>query len=137
VPTNWFIERLPERFTDLLTGDAGAEVIALMGHVVVCCCLKCGAVITLQVGTHRRPGGEGECNGGVLLALVGQYATCGLIRNPEIEGQYHPGVPIYLSEYGDEGVGFCLGCPLFLSHQRRDEYLKQMITGSHLAAKLR
>jgi hypothetical protein len=136
IPTDLYIEKLPERFTDLFLGESGVKIVALADYGPVCCCLTCGAFFTLGMDEHSRPDLGSACNGRTILVLMGEIATAVLCTTETTEGSCHIRPPIYLSEYGDSSIGFDLGCPLFLSQQQRNDCLKHLITNSDLSIRL-
>jgi hypothetical protein len=136
IPPDLYIEKLPERFTDIFMGQTGAAIAALTPNGQVCCCLTCGAFFNRGHDSHVHPDRDCLCDGRALLVLIGRLATSILVKLPNDETKYRLEPPLYLSEFGDPSIGFTLGCPLFLSQQRKNEWVRRLITNSDLSIQL-
>jgi hypothetical protein len=136
IPPDLYIEKLPERFTDLFLGQSAADILALANGGAVCRCLTCGTTVRLPFARHVGAQSQIACDGATFLMIVGKYATCFVFRNHVAPG-FRIGPPLYVGEHGDASIGFALGCPLFLSRQQRDEGIKRMITKREFTGAMR
>jgi hypothetical protein len=127
-PPDLYLLRLPERFTDFFRKDFGAdEILALAGHDTVFRCLVCGKALVYGDGPNCLFVHRAVCQGPMMI-LWGAKAT--RIFRYSMRIIFYP--PLYLSRHGDEDLGLRLGMPLYLSHTRRDELVRQLLSQSIL-----
>jgi hypothetical protein len=117
----YYIDRLEYRLADFYSGEVGAQVLALSKTDNVACCLICVKIATTIERDHPVEGGI--CTGHAWMKLTGEDATATTVVGPDGFG---PGRPVYVTEEGDEDVGFKYGLPLVLSRERC-EALKKAI----------
>jgi hypothetical protein len=128
------VNQLPVRFSDLFTNDFyGVELSAASSHNEgdFLCCLKCGTLISggnsivQAILDHAR-----DCRVVLFMIITGQLATLVLSFSFGLN-KVRTIPPIYVTEAGDESVGWSLQLPLVLSQARHHSLLSEVLTGEY------
>jgi hypothetical protein len=127
---DWYIFRLPEAFTDFFSEDFGGEEILQADQGVLLRCLYCGKLLS---GNPDREPPEffyrhaSTCKS-LAIAVLSRDAPLVLMSFPALE-LCRETTPLYVTAEGDDDIGLRTGEPLFLSHDRRKECIRQMLSG--------
>jgi hypothetical protein len=125
-----FLKRLPTQFSDLFTGAFFGRAMTGTSHDF-CCCLQCGQLMEIRNGAVPTMEAHGVICGAALIMMITGRACTVLATLDFAEEMGVPIAPLYLTEAGDESVGFALGLPLVLSESRRRTVISEFLTGHY------
>jgi hypothetical protein len=124
---DWYLLKLPESFTDFFSEELGGdEILELAPKKVVMRCLRCGKALTFEPGPRGCFEHARDCS--VLsIMILGQIAPSVILCVPSQQPMGRRA--LYVDSQGDDDVGLRAGNPLVLSHERRNDIVRSILSG--------